>query len=268
MIFTKQKSPLSQSNHSIPLVIQLLNNPSTREYEESNEVSITGDRRVPFNSSDVMSADIPHGLPGARSAARAFPCKRCTPRKVSSLFPWVSSCSTRWNQASPAPPSSPAGFTLRLRRILLAVMAKLPGTCERAGVRSVARIRVRMNLYVCVCVCVYVSCVTIRTCLRAKKEKLRENGNLSKKNWFWFAMMINIFRQENFYWMFLFFMFMFYSGLWPAMARGGLFEIVRNGMKVITCFNIHCRPWVINYIGYLTIYTIVDKFGNSYIVGK
>lgn len=59
-----------------------------------------------------MSADIPHGLPGARSVARAFPCKRCTPRKVSSLFPWVSSCSTRWNQASPAPPPSPAGFTL------------------------------------------------------------------------------------------------------------------------------------------------------------
>lgn len=95
------------------------------------------------------------------------------------------------------------------------------------------------------CVCVCVPCVTIRTCLRAKKEKLtrsRENSNLSKKNWFWFAMMINIFRQENFYWMFLFFMFIFYSGLWPAMARGGLFEIVRNGMKVITCFNIHCRP--------------------------
>ena len=37
-------------------------------------------------------------------------------------------------------------------------MAKLPGTCERAGVRvervrSVARIRARMNLCVCVCVC-------------------------------------------------------------------------------------------------------------------
>lgn len=36
-------------------------------------------------------------------------------------------------------------------------MAKLPGTCERAGVRvervrSVARIRVRMNLRVCGCV--------------------------------------------------------------------------------------------------------------------
>lgn len=67
---------------------------------------------MPFNSSDVISADIPHGLPGARSVARAFPCKRCTPRKVSSLFPWVSSCYTRWNQASPAPPPSPAGFTL------------------------------------------------------------------------------------------------------------------------------------------------------------
>ena len=118
-----------------------------------------------------MSADIPHGLPGARSAARAFPCKRCTPRKVSSLFPWVSSCSTRWNQASPAPPSSPAGFTLRLRRILLAVMAKLPGTCERAGVRSVARIRVRMNLYVCVCVCVCMCLAWRYVCVYAQKRR-------------------------------------------------------------------------------------------------
>lgn len=54
-------------------------------------------------------------------------------------------------------PSFSGRIYARLRRILLAVMAKLPGTCERAGVRvervrSVARIRVRMNLRVCGCV--------------------------------------------------------------------------------------------------------------------
>lgn len=100
-------------------------------------------------------------------------------------------------------PSFSGWIYARLRRILLAVMAKLPGTCERAGVRvervrSVARIRVRMNL--CVCVpCVHALgddtyiALPVSTC-KKKNQPLKGNGNLSKKRAnfsFWFAMVIH-----------------------------------------------------------------------------
>lgn len=188
-----------------------------------------------------MSADIPHGLPGARSVARAFPCKRCTPRKVSSLFPWVSSCSTRWNQASPAPPPSPAGFTL----VSAAYFSPLWQNClARVNGRACAwnaceawQESVCEWIYVCVGVCL--ACapwVTIRTVRRAKKknQQLQGNGNLSKKRANLVLVMMHFSR------VFVDVSILYaYSGLY---RRDGLFEIARNGMKVITCFNIHCRP--------------------------
>lgn len=125
-------------------------------------------------------------------------------------------------------PSFSGWIYARLRRILLAVMAKLPGTCERAGVRvervrSVARIRVRMNLYVCVCL----ACtpwVTIHTllcpCLRAKRRTNRsremaicrrnERTFRSGSRW-WY-----IFRQEVSWIFFVDFFILVYSGLWIA----------------------------------------------------
>lgn len=107
-------------------------------------------------------------------------------------------------------PSFSGRIYARLRRILLAVMAKLPGTCERAGVRvervrSVARIRVRMNLRVCVC--------ALRARLgwryvRFDAQKRRTSSSRemaicrrNERTWFWWWC---IFRE--FSWMFLFFM--------------------------------------------------------------
>lgn len=183
---------------------------------------------MPFNSSDVISADIPHGLPGARSAARAFPCKRCTPRKVSSLFPWVSSCYTRWNQASPAPPPSPAGFTL----VSAAYFSPLWQNClARVNGRACAWNACEAwqeSVWGWICVCVCLACtpwVTIHTllcpCLRAKRRTNRsremaicrrnERTFRSGSRW-WY-----IFRQEVSWIFFVDFFILIYSGLRIAM---------------------------------------------------
>lgn len=78
--------------------------------------------------------------------------------------------------------------------------------------------------------------MTIRTVRRAKKknQQLQGNGNLSKKRANLVLVMMHFSR------VFLDVSILYaYSGLY---RRDGLFEIARNGMKVITCFNIHCRP--------------------------